>query len=96
LTRTALQCKICSVVVIRNTIDHLRKAHEFDIRHGQSNRSKDVRKALQKNYFTITQAEDKKLPTKCQNCGGEIGLFRYGHTPDEHFCSSKCQMEVKK
>jgi len=28
----------------------------------------------------------------CQHCGGKIGLFTYGHTAEEHFCSAKCQM----
>ena len=41
------------------------------------------------------EKRSKRLPKKCQNCGGEIGMFRYGHTESEHFCSAKCQMEVK-
>jgi len=55
LIRTALKCKICSVVIIRNTIDHLRKEHDFNIRHGQSNRSRVVRKSLNKKYFKIIE-----------------------------------------
>ncbi len=35
----------------------------------------------------------KRLPKNCQRCGMEIMLFRYGHTPDEHFCSAKCQLD---
>jgi len=33
-----------------------------------------------------------KRPTKCQECGGKIGLFIFGHTAGEHFCSGECQM----
>ena len=55
MIRTALKCKICSVVIIRNTIQHLRKEHDFNIRDGQSNRSRDVRKALEKSYFKIIE-----------------------------------------
>lgn len=33
-----------------------------------------------------------KRPTECQECGGKIGLFIFGHTAEEHFCSSECQM----
>lgn len=40
--------------------------------------------------------KSKRLPTKCQHCGEKIGLFRYGHTADEHFCSGECQMGAKK
>jgi len=36
---------------------------------------------------------ENSLPTKCQRCGRLIGQFRYGHTPNEHFCSAACQMD---
>lgn len=55
MIRTALKCKICSVVIIRNTIQHLRKEHDFKIRDGQSNRSKQVRKSIEKSYFKIVE-----------------------------------------
>ena len=55
MIRTALKCKICSVVIIRYTIEHLRKKHDFNIRDGQSKRSKQVRKAIEKSYFKIVE-----------------------------------------
>ncbi len=57
--KDAFQCNICSEIIIKNTTNHLRNTHEFNITNGQTNRGKDVRKALKTNYFTSVRIEIK-------------------------------------